>query len=102
MIVTIAVWLADTEPAVAVKLVLVAPEAIVTLAGTPSKVLLVVTATVAGPGPAARDNVTTQFADAPEPRVVGEHANVGSALGATSETAVACDPPLNDAITETV
>ena len=99
---TVAVWLAESEPAVAVKLVLVEPEAIVTLAGTASKALLHVTETVAWPGPAARDKVTVQFADAPEPRLVGEHASVGSALGAISETAVACDPPFNEAITETL
>jgi len=100
--VTIAVWLTETEPAAAVKLALVDPDAMVTLAGTVSRPLFVVRLTVAGPGPAARDKVITQFADPPELRFVGEHVSVGSAFGATSETAVACDPPFSDAITETV
>lgn len=81
-------------PAVAVKFADVAPDATVTEAGTDSAVLLLESATVAPPEPAACDNVTVQMEVPPELRLDGEHDNRLSPVGAAREIEAVREAPL--------
>jgi hypothetical protein len=101
-VVTVAVWLVDTVPAVAVKLAEVAPAGTVTEAGTVRAVLLEDSATVEPPAGAGCDNVTAQVEVPPEVTVVGVHCAASEVPpGATAIEAVA-ELPLSDAVTVTV
>ena len=80
--VTVAVWLLLTVPEVAVKVVLLWPDATTTLAGTVSNPLLLTSVTVAALV-AALFKVTVQLLDPLLPRVEGAQASELSCAGAT-------------------
>jgi hypothetical protein len=71
--VIVAVWLAPTVPAVAVKVAVVAPLATVSEAGTDRAALLSESVTAAPPDAAACDKVTVQVEVPPDVTVAGAH-----------------------------
>jgi hypothetical protein len=84
---------------VAVKFALVAAAGTVTVAGTGSTALLLVSATIAPPAPAGTDSVTVQVIVEPELRVVGEQLKRVKAAGAERRVRVAvCELPLYVAV----
>jgi hypothetical protein len=93
-------WLLVTEPAVTVKLPVVAPAATVAEAGVVNAVLLSERATAEPPLGAAPDNVTVQVELALEATLVGEQASLLSvtAAGAVIVTAAVAVLPFSDAV----
>jgi hypothetical protein len=81
-------------PAVAVKAADTAPEATFTEAGTVSTALLLESATVTPPEPAACDSATVHAEVPPEPRVAGEQDSRLITIGAVSENEVVFELPL--------
>jgi len=86
-----------TVPEVAVKVLLLWPNATVTLAGTVSNPLLLASDTVAALR-AALFNVTVQVLDALLPKVVGAQASDVSCAGATALSVKVCEPPFRLAV----
>ena len=99
--VTVAVWLLETVPAVAVNVAVVEPEATVTVPGTPSAPTLLESPTVTPPVPAAGDIVTVQVDPPPVTRLVELH---DSALttGGTSVMFAVCVLLFKEAVTVAV
>ena len=95
--VTVAFWLLLTVPEVAVKAAMLWPVATVTLAGTVSIALLLVSETVA-PLVVAWFNVTVQVLDALLPRVEGAQASDVSCAGAVALRVKVCEAPLSVAV----
>jgi hypothetical protein len=95
--VTIAFWLLLTVPEVAVKVAVLWPDATVTLAGTVSTALLLVSETVAALA-AAWLNVTVQVLDALLPRAEGAQANEVSCAGALAPSVKVWETPLRVAV----
>jgi len=96
--VTIAVWLVEIVPAVAVKFAAVAPDATLTDGGTLNAVTLLERATVIPPEPAACDSVTEHADVPPEPRLVGLHDTRLTVVDATSEIDAVLEPPFKLAV----
>jgi hypothetical protein len=101
-VVTVAVWLDFTVPAVAVKLAEVAPAGTVTEAGTDRAELLDESVTVAPPAGAACDSVTAQVEVPPEVTVVGVHCAASVVDPGATATDAVVELPLSDAVTVTV
>jgi hypothetical protein len=78
-------------PAVAVKFAEVAPDATRTEAGTVNSAVLLDSATVMPPVPAAWDNVTEQAEVPFEVRLVGLHDTRLTVVGTTSEIDACCE-----------
>ena len=102
MAVTVAVWLLRMVPAVAVKVVLVDPEATVTDAGTVSEVVLLDKVTAAPPVPAAFDRVTVQLALPFELSEVGLHDTALTTVVADSVIDAVFVEPFSLAVTTAV
>jgi hypothetical protein len=79
---------------VAVKPADIAPDDTFTVAGTVSAALLLESATVAPPEPAACESVAVQADVPPELRVVGEHDTWLTTVDAASEIEAVCGLPL--------
>ena len=95
-------WLEVTEPAVALKVVLVEPAGTVTEAGTVRAALLVLNDTTCPPVGAALVWLTVQVLDAPEFTVEGEQASADNTAGATRVRLAVCDPPFSVAVSRAV
>jgi hypothetical protein len=99
--VTMALWLLVTVPEVAVKVVVLWPDATVTLAGTVTKLLLLASETVAALV-AAVLNVTVQVLDALLPRVEGAQATDVSCAGAEAVSVKLWEIPLRVPVSNAV
>jgi hypothetical protein len=97
--VIVAVSLAVTEPAEALKDAAVAPAATVTDAGTVTAALLSETETTVPPVGAALERVTVQVLVALEARVVGLHASEERVMGAVRLMVAVWETPLRVAVT---
>ena len=101
--VTVAFWLLLTLPEVAVKVALICPEATVTLGGTVSNPLLLVSDTIAGPV-TAWFKVTVQVLDELLPSVEGAQASdiSGAETLAVAERVKVWERPLSVAVSTAV
>jgi len=100
--VTTAVWSAGMVPAVAVNVAVVAPDGIVTAAGTVSNALLLVRAAAVRLPLAGFDNVTVQVAVAMEFREFGVQDSVLTTVAVPSRMDSVCELPFKEAVTEAV
>ena len=100
--VTTAVWSAGMVPAVAVNVAVVAPEGIVTAAGTVSSALLLVRDAAVRLPLAGFDNVTVQVAVAAEFSELGVHDSMLTTVAVPSRMDSVCELPFNEAVREAV
>lgn len=96
--VTVALELPLRVGVLTVKLAVVAAAAIVTLAGTVSRELVLARATTAPPAGAACDRVTVHVADEFDARVVGVQVRVGAETGAVKVTITLAAPSASVAV----
>lgn len=97
--VSTAVWSVGMVPAVALKVALVAAAATDTPAGTDSRALLLVSATVTPPAGAGFDRVTVQVDTTPEFSVTGAHESVAGTADEPSRIESDCELLFKEAVT---